>query len=134
VLSDNTAGYLMSRGEIDCVVVGADRIAANGDTANKIGTYTVAVLANAHGIPFYVAAPLSTVDFRIQEGAQIPIEQRGEEEVTVVGGSRIAPDGVKVIKYAFDVTPSRLISAIVTDRGIARAPYTESLAGLLPRG
>jgi len=130
VLSDNTAGYLMSRGEIDCVVVGADRIAANGDTANKIGTYSVAVLANAHGVPFYVAAPLSTVDFAIASGMQIPIEQRGPEEVTIVGQSRIGPEGVKVLNYAFDVTPSRLVSAIITEAGVARAPYNLSLREL----
>ena len=131
VLCDNTAGYLMSRGEIDCVVVGADRIASNGDAANKIGTYSAAILAQAHGIPFYVAAPLSTVDFAIDTGAQIPIEQRGGDEVTIVGGATIGPEGVKVLNYAFDVTPARLITAIVTDRGVARAPYDISLKTLV---
>jgi len=127
VITDNTAGYLMSLGEIDCVIVGADRIAANGDAANKIGTYSVAVLAHAHNIPFYVAAPISTVDVDIATGAQIPIEQRDGEEITRISGSRIAPDGVKTLNYGFDVTPARLITAIITERGIARAPYGESL-------
>ncbi len=128
VISDNSAGYLMSRGEIDAVVVGADRIASNGDTANKIGTYSVAVLANAHSIPFYVAAPISTVDFKIKSGAEIPIEQRGDEEVTKVGESVIGPEGVKVLNYAFDVTPARLISAIFTEQGVAYPDFSESLA------
>jgi methylthioribose-1-phosphate isomerase len=130
VICDNSAGYLMSQGEIDCVIVGADRIAANGDTANKIGTYSVAVLAHAHGIPFYVAAPISTVDFTIPFGEMIPIEQRDQAEVICVGSERIGPSGVKTRNYAFDVTPARLISAIVTDLGVARAGYSASLAGL----
>ena len=134
VICDNMAAYLMSRGEIDAVVVGADRIAANGDAANKIGTYGVAVLADAHSIPFYIAAPLSTVDFRISDGSRIPIEQRDAEEVTIVGGTRIAPDSVKVLNHAFDVTPARLISAIVTERGIALPEYGRSLAALSLRG
>ncbi len=130
VLSDNSAGYLMRLGKIDCAVVGADRIAANGDTANKIGTYSVAVLAKAHGIPFYVAAPLSTVDFTLDSGEGIPIEQRGAEEVTRVGSSSLAPAGVPALNYAFDVTPAEYISAIITERGIAYPPFETSLRRL----
>jgi methylthioribose-1-phosphate isomerase len=111
------------------VVVGADRIAANGDTANKIGTYQIAVLAREHGVPFYVAAPVSTFDLTISSGEQIPIEERSAEEVTHIRGVRIAPD-VAVAHPAFDVTPARLISAIICERGVARAPYTESLRQL----
>ncbi len=127
VIADNMAGALMSRGEIDLVVVGADRIAANGDVANKIGTFTVAVLAREHGLPFYVAAPTSTIDLATPDGSAIPIEERGAREITHVGPVRIAPDGAAVRNPAFDVTPSRLVSAIVTERGVFRAPYTESL-------
>jgi methylthioribose-1-phosphate isomerase len=113
---------------VNFVVVGADRIAANGDTANKIGTYSVAVLAREHGIPFYVAAPLSTIDLKTPDGEHIPIEERNPKEVTHVGGSRLAPEGAQVWNPAFDVTPHRLIAGIITERGIFRAPYTESLA------
>src|SRR5215813_699881 len=127
VISDNMAGHLMARGEIDLCVVGADRIAANGDTANKIGTYPVAVLAREHGIPFYVAAPLSTVDLKTPDGSQIPIEERQAKEVTHIKGAQIAPDGALVWNPAFDVTPHHLIAGIITERGICRAPYTESL-------
>jgi methylthioribose-1-phosphate isomerase len=121
---------MMRQGKIKAVVVGADRIAANGDVANKIGTYSVAVLAKEHGIPFYVAAPWSTVDLNTATGDQIPIEQRPHKEVTHHGGKQMAPDGVEVENPAFDVTPSRYITAIVTERGVARAPYPESLNSL----
>lgn len=130
LIADTMAGFLMQRGEIDCVVVGADRIAANGDTANKIGTYQVAVLAKEHGLPFYVAAPWSTVDLATPDGAAIPIEERAAEEVRGFGGVRTAPAGVPVRNPAFDVTPARYITAIVTDRGVARQPYAESLAAI----
>ena len=127
VISDNMAGAMMKQGKIGAIVVGADRIAANGDVANKIGTYTVAVLAKAHGIPFYVAAPFSTVDMETPDGSKIPIEQRNAREVTHIGGRQMVPDGVQVENPAFDVTPAKYVTAIVTERGIARAPYGESL-------
>jgi len=127
VITDNMAGALMRQGRVNFVVVGADRIAANGDTANKIGTYTVAVLAREHNIPFYVAAPLSTIDLKTPDGSAIPIEERNAREVTHVGGSQLAPDGASVWNPAFDVTPNHLIAGIITERGIFRAPYTESL-------
>src|SRR5882724_9441125 len=130
VITDNMAGHVMKQGKVDCVVVGADRIAANGDTANKIGTYMVAVLAKQHNIPFYVAAPISTVDLNTPNGEQIPIEQRGAKEVTHIGAQQLTPDGVEVHNFAFDVTPHEFIAAIITDRGVARAPYTESLRSL----
>ena len=130
VITDSMAGHFMSKGEIRAVVVGADRIAANGDTANKIGTYSVAVLAREHGIPFYVAAPLSTIDLKLSGGDKIPIEQRSQREVTHLQGTQLAPDGVPAAHPAFDVTPHRYIAAIITEKGVARAPYTESLAGL----
>jgi len=130
VISDNMAGALMRQGKIQAVVVGADRVAANGDVANKIGTYTVAVLAKEHGIPFYVAAPWSSVDMECPDGEHIPIEQRSPREVTHVGGVRIAPEGVKIENPAFDVTPARYITAIITERGVARPPYVESLKRL----
>ena len=117
----------MRQGKIGAVIVGADRIAANGDVANKIGTYTVAVLAKEHGIPFYVAAPLSTVDLNTPDGSLIPIEQRSPKEVTHMAGKQIAPDGVGVENPAFDVTPHQYVSAIITERGIMREPYVESL-------
>jgi methylthioribose-1-phosphate isomerase len=127
VITDNMAGALMRQGKVNFVVVGADRIAANGDTANKIGTYGVAVLAREHRIPFYVAAPLSTVDLGTPDGEHIPIEERNAREVTHVGSSRLAPDGALVWNPAFDVTPHHLISGIITERGILRPPYVESL-------
>src|SRR5437016_8416694 len=130
VISDNMAGAMMKQGKIHAVVVGADRIAANGDVANKIGTYTVAVLAKEHSIPFYVAAPWSTVDMSTPTGEQIPIEQRSSSEVTHHGGKQIAPDGVLVENPAFDVTPSKYVTAIITERGIAKSPYAESLKEL----
>jgi methylthioribose-1-phosphate isomerase len=127
VIADGMAGHLMKQGEIDVVVVGADRIAANGDTANKIGTYTVAVLAARHGIPFFVAAPLSTLDLATPDGDAIPIEERGRAEMAMVGTTEILPDGVPVRHPAFDVTPHDLIAGIITERGVARAPYLASL-------
>jgi methylthioribose-1-phosphate isomerase len=130
VIADNMAGAMMKQGKVNAVVVGADRIAANGDVANKIGTYTVAVLAKEHGIPFYVAAPWSTVDMGTPTGEQIPIEQRSSSEVTHHGGKQIAPDGVLVENPAFDVTPSKYVTAIITERGIAKSPYAESLREL----
>jgi methylthioribose-1-phosphate isomerase len=130
LISDNMAGHLMARGEIDLCVVGADRIARNGDVANKIGTYSVAVLAREHGLPFYVAAPLSTIDLHTPSGAQIPIEERTSEEVVTIAGRRIAPPGVAARHPAFDVTPARLVTAIVTEKGVARAPYEQALAAL----
>jgi methylthioribose-1-phosphate isomerase len=120
LIADNMAGHLMSRGEIDVAIVGADRIAANGDVANKIGTYTVAVLAKRHGIPFYVAAPLSTFDPSIPDGSHIPIEERAAEELTGYRGSRWAPEGVKVRNPGFDVTPAELVTAIITENGVQR--------------
>src|SRR5256885_1611942 len=123
------AGAIMKQGKIGAVVVGADRIAANGDTANKIGTYPVAVLAREHGIPFYVAAPLSTIDLATPDGTRIPIEERNAKEVTHVRGAQLTPTGALVWNPAFDVTPHRLIAGIITEKGIFRAPYTESLKG-----
>ncbi len=131
LITDSMGGALMARGEIDLVIVGADRIARNGDIANKIGTYSLAVLAHAHGIPFYVAAPLSTVDPKTPTGADIPIEERSSEEVVVFAGQRITPKEVSALHPAFDVTPAAYISAIVTERGIARAPFEQGLRDLL---
>lgn len=131
VITDNMAGALMQDGAIDLVVVGADRIAANGDTANKIGTYSVAVLARAHDIPFYVAAPLSTIDMATADGRAIPIEERNQREVTHVGTQRVAPEGARIRNPAFDVTPNRYITAIVTERGIVRAPFEEGFRQVL---
>jgi len=127
LITDNMAGHFFQQGQFDAVVVGADRIAANGDTANKIGTYTVAVLAHAHNVPFYVAAPWSTIDVHCASGAEIPIEERSANEVVEVSGVRIAPQGVAVRHPAFDVTPARLITAIITDRGVLRPPYGEAI-------
>jgi methylthioribose-1-phosphate isomerase len=130
VISDSMAGSFMRQGKIQAVVVGADRVAANGDVANKIGTYSLAVLARENNIPFYVAAPFSSIDMEISEGGHIPIEQRSTREVTHIAGKQIAPDGVRVENPAFDVTPAKYITAIITERGIAKAPYTESLKHL----
>ena len=130
VISDNMAGVMMQQGKIEAIVVGADRIAANGDVANKVGTYTVAILAKEHGIPFYVAAPISTVDLATPDGSKIPIEQRNAREVTHIAGRQMTPDGVEIENPAFDVTPAKYVAAIITERGIARAPYTESLRKL----
>jgi methylthioribose-1-phosphate isomerase len=131
LITDNMAGSLMLAGEIDLVVVGSDRIAANGDVANKIGTYPVAVLARTHGLPFYVAVPTSTIDLACPDGSQIPIEQRDPSEVTELFGTPVAPPGVKVLNPAFDVTPASYVDAIITDQGIARSPYLESLAKMV---
>ena len=128
VISDNMAGAMMRQGKINAVIVGADRIAANGDVANKIGTYTVAVLAKEHGIPFYVAAPFSTVDLETPDGAQIPIEERSSMEVTHIAGKQMTPDGVRVENPAFDVTPHQYVTAIITERGVVSAPFCEGLA------
>src|SRR5438874_2792197 len=130
VITDNMAVHVMKQGKVDCVVVGADRIAANGDAANKIGTYMVAVLAKQHNIPFYVAAPISTIDLATATGEDIPIEERDAREVTHLRDYQLTPEGVEVHNFAFDVTPNELIAAIITDRGVARAPYTESLRTL----
>ncbi len=130
LITDNMVGHFMKRGEIHAVVVGADRIASNGDTANKIGTYTIAVLAHEHDIPFYVAAPFSSIDLSIPSGDNIPIEERSAEEVTHIGSVRIAPEGIPARHPAFDVTPARLITAIITERGVARPPFEQSLRAL----
>src|SRR6478735_7969110 len=132
VITDNMAGAIMRQGEIDLVVVGADRIAANGDTANKIGTYTVAVLAKEHGIPFYVAAPWSTIDLSTKDGSAIPIEERNPREVTHVGATQLAPEGAHIRNPSFDVTPAKYVTAIITERGVFRPPFVESLAASEP--
>ena len=131
LITDSMAGYFMRRRDIDCVIVGADRVVANGDIANKIGTYSVAVLAQAHGIPFYVAAPSSTIDFSLPNGDAIPIEQRDPDEVTSLGGQPIAPAGVQAAHPAFDVTPHALITAIITERGVVYPPFEENLRSML---
>jgi methylthioribose-1-phosphate isomerase len=127
LITDSMAGYFMGRGEVDCVIVGADRIASNGDTANKIGTYTLAVLSKEHKIPFYVAAPTTTIDPSLASGEEIPIEQRSPEEVTRIQGVRIAPEGIEAANPAFDVTPHRYITAIITESGIIRKPFGEGI-------
>jgi len=134
LITDNMAGYLMKKGFIDVVIVGADRIAANGDTANKIGTYSLAVLAREHGIPFYVAASCSTIDLQVKGGEGIPIEERDEKEVTHVGGKRIAPPGIEVLNPAFDVTPHAYLTGIITEKGILKAPYRRSIEKVLKKG
>ena len=134
VIVDGAAGEMMRRGRVDCVVVGADRIAANGDVANKVGTYSLAVLAKENEVPFYVAAPTSTIDLSIATGDDIPIEERPPEEVTTFAGTRTTPDGAAAANLAFDVTPARYVGAVITERGIARPPYDESLARLLGTG
>jgi methylthioribose-1-phosphate isomerase len=131
LITDNMAGHFLKSGRIGCVVVGADRIASNGDVANKVGTYSVAVLARENGVPFYVAAPVSTLDLSLACGDQIPIEQRAAAEVTHVFGHRVAPEGTAVENPAFDVTPNRYVTAIITERGVARAPFEASLRALL---
>jgi methylthioribose-1-phosphate isomerase len=130
LITDNMAGHFLHSGRIGCVVVGADRIAANGDVANKIGTYSLAVLAKENNVPFYVAAPVSTFDLTLESGDSIPIEQRAAEEVTHVFGVPVAPENIRVENPAFDVTPSRYVTAIISERGVARAPYEESLRRL----
>jgi methylthioribose-1-phosphate isomerase len=131
LITDSMAGHFMYRGKVDLVLVGADRVAANGDVANKIGTYSLAVLARENGIPFYVAAPTSTIDLSLESGAEIPIEERSSREVTEVAGVSIAPAGTNAAHPAFDVTPARLVTAIITERGVLRAPYERSLADAL---
>jgi methylthioribose-1-phosphate isomerase len=130
IIAESMAGPLMKKGDVDFVVVGADRIAANGDVANKIGTYTVAMMAHAHGVPFYVAAPLSTIDLDTPTGDAIPIEQRNAREITHFGPTRVAPEGASVWNPVFDVTPARLVAGIITEKGIVRPPFDESLRGL----
>jgi methylthioribose-1-phosphate isomerase len=134
VICDDMAGHVISRGEVDAAVVGADRIAANGDTANKIGTYTLAVLAHRHNVPFYVAAPVSTLDPDIPDGAAIPIEEREPTEVTEIKGEVIAPRGAPARNFAFDITPAELISAIITEGGVIRPPYHDAIGNLMGRG
>lgn len=131
LITDNMAGHFMKAGKIDCIVVGADRIAANGDVANKIGTYSVAVLAKENNLPFYVAAPISTIDLQTKTGDDIPIEERPQLEVTHVKGAQLSPDGISIANPAFDVTPNRYVTAIITERGVARASYEESLRTLV---
>ncbi|MGE0495788.1 MAG: S-methyl-5-thioribose-1-phosphate isomerase [Vulcanimicrobiota bacterium] len=133
LICDNMAGHFMSRGQVDAVVVGADRVTASGDVANKIGTYTLAVLCRYHDIPFYVAAPYSTIDMSLQAGADIPIEERPSDEVTDFGARRVAPLEVEVANPAFDVTPSELVTALITERGVLKAPYRESIARVMAR-
>jgi methylthioribose-1-phosphate isomerase len=130
LITDSTAGHFMKMGKVDCVITGADRIAANGDTANKIGTYTLAVLAKDNKIPFYVAAPISTIDISLKTGAEIPIEERRPEEVTRLQGITISPSGIAAANPAFDVTPHHYITAIVTDKGIVKKPYTSGIKAL----
>jgi len=134
VITDNMAGFMMQKGKISCIVVGADRIAANGDVANKIGTYSVAVLAKENGVPFYVAAPMSTLDLTLPDGSHIPIEERDPEEVRKIMGVPVTPIDARVANPAFDVTPNRYVHAIITDRGVARPPFQESLRELANRG
>lgn len=134
LICDNMAGYFMGQGRIKAVVVGADRIAANGDTANKIGTYSVAILAKEHGVPFYIAAPFNTIDPNTPNGTAIPIEERAAREVTHVNGVQVTPDGVGIRNPAFDVTPAKYITAIITERGVLRAPFAESIAALAAQG
>ena len=133
LITDNEAGFIMKKEDIDCVVVGADRIATNGDVANKIGTYSLAILAKEHRIPFYVAAPTSTFDPSIKRGEEIPIEQRSRDEIVKIGTTRIAPDDVNVRNYAFDVTPARYISAIVTEKGVLKTPFKKKISSILGR-
>ena len=130
LITDSMAGYFMRQGEVDCVIVGADRVASNGDTANKIGTYSLAVLAKENSIPFYVAAPTTTIDLSLTSGEEIPIEQRRQEEVTHLAGVSIAPRGIDVANPAFDTTPHRFIAAIITERGIIKEPYTDGLRAI----
>ena len=133
-ITDNMAGHFMQRGEVDCVIVGADRVVANGDVANKIGTYSLAVLARAHSIPFYVAAPTSTIDLDLPSGDEIPIEQRDPEEVTSLAGHALAPDGVRAAHPAFDVTPHRLVTAIITENGVVEPPFETNLRRVVRAG
>ena len=132
IIADNMAASLMRQGKVDCVIVGADRIASNGDTANKIGTYSLAVLAKHHNIPFYVAAPFSTIDMKLTSGVQIPIEQRESVEMTHIEGIRVAPEGVQVLNPAFDITPGELITAMITEEGVIQPPFETTLAQHAP--
>ena len=134
VITDNSAGFLMQQGLVKAVIVGADRITAKGDTANKIGTYSLAVLARYHGIPFYVAAPSSTFDLKLSSGAEIPIEERSEREVLTCGGKKLSPKGARALNYAFDVTPGSLITAFITERGIINPPFEENIPKTLAQG
>jgi len=127
VITDNTVGYVMAQGEVDVVLVGADRIAANGDVANKIGTYPIAILAKEHHVPFYIVAPTSSIDLSVRSGREIPIEQRDPREVEFIGRTRVVPKGVKVLNPAFDITPARLVTAIVTERGVVKPSELKSL-------
>jgi methylthioribose-1-phosphate isomerase len=131
LITDSMAGYMMQRGAVDCIIVGADRIVANGDVANKIGTYSLAVLARAHGLPFYVAAPSSTIDLGLSDGSQIPIEERSSDEVTHLAGQLIAPPGVLAAHPAFDVTPHHLVTAIITERGLIYPPFVDGLRSVV---
>ncbi|WAC06864.1 MAG: S-methyl-5-thioribose-1-phosphate isomerase [Thermodesulfobacteriota bacterium] len=133
VITDNMAAFMMQQKRIDAIIVGADRIAANGDTANKIGTYSLAILAKEHKIPFYVAAPLSTIDFKIKTGKEIPIEERAKEEVSHIRGKRMVPHGVSIWNPAFDVTPNRFVSAIITDQGVVKKPFQKNLKKLVSK-
>jgi len=133
VITDNMAAFMMQQKRIDAIIVGADRIAANGDTANKIGTYSLAILANEHKIPFYVAAPLSTIDFNLKTGREIPIEERDKKEVSHIGGKRMVPHGVSIWNPAFDVTPNRFITAIITDYGVVKKPFQKNLKKLVSK-
>ncbi len=133
LITDSMAGYFMQRGEVDCIIVGADRIVANGDVANKIGTYSLAVLARAHGIPFYVAAPTSTIDMALESGSNITIEQRDSGEVTHLAGQSLAPEGVRAAHPAFDVTPHNFVTAIITERGIVEPPFDEELRRVMQK-
>jgi methylthioribose-1-phosphate isomerase len=133
VITDNMAAFMMQQKRIDAIIVGADRIAANGDTANKIGTYSLAILAKEHKIPFYVAAPLSTIDFKIKTGKEIPIEERAKEEVSHIRGKRRVPHGVSIWNPAFDVTPNRFVSAIITDQGVVKKPFQKNLKKLVSK-
>jgi methylthioribose-1-phosphate isomerase len=131
LIADNVAGHLMRTGKVDLVLVGSDRTAANGDVANKIGTYKLAVVAQENGIPFYPVVPTSTIDLEVAQGDDIPIEERGAEEVTHPGGCQVAPDGVRVLNVAFDVTPHRYVTGIITEHGIAYPPFKQSLARMV---
>jgi len=133
LITDNMAGYFMKKGDINKVIVGADRIASNGDVVNKIGTYSIAILAMEHNIPFYVAAPVSSMDMSVSSGDDIPIEERDSNEITHFSGKRIAPDGIRVINPAFDITPNRLVDAIITEKGIIRSPYDKNLKEIVSR-
>ncbi|MDP7240964.1 MAG: S-methyl-5-thioribose-1-phosphate isomerase, partial [Dehalococcoidia bacterium] len=133
LITDSMAGFFLHRGEVSAVIVGADRIAANGDVANKIGTYTLSVLAAEHGVPFYVAAPTTTVDMKLASGDEIPIEERGPEEVTHIKGVAVAPEGVKVANPAFDVTPHMYVTALITERGVLREPFHDRIRKILIR-